>query len=206
VKRKIEKISYFINMRTCYLLLSVLFQSCISFAQPNRPEAGIYLNANDFIAQRLSFSVDPESNGNSISPDPLFQPAYVIIKRSGQKIKIPKKKLYGYRDAHGNMFRFCRNDLYQIVDTTGFYVYKHRERVLENKGYRFADVYYFSRNANDRVLKLSVRHLVDAFPEDLAFHYALKYWIQRESELTDLEPGGKGLQVTILYQRTRDLE
>jgi hypothetical protein len=92
---------------------------------------------------------------------------------------------------------------YEVVDTTGFYLYKAQQLVPQIKGYpHYATAYFFSTD-NANIQPLTIPNLKKAFPSVPAFHYALDAHFRSNEELTAWDPYQKIYKVKYLYLHSK---
>src|SRR5579872_3004730 len=119
-------------------------------------KSGLYLTPADFLKSRLSYAVDMASGTvHKIKiHDGLFGSATVDLVYQGKKESFSLDKLYGYRDAKGQNFRFFARGVYKILDTAGFYLYSCIRMVQGEKIARPQTLYFFSVKPDDDVQEL----------------------------------------------------
>jgi hypothetical protein len=62
--------------------------------------------------------------------------------------------------------------------------------------------YFFSKKGDDNILLLTVKNLIEAFPEDIKFHYALESYIHNESSLIDYDSYSKSYKLKYLFRES----
>src|ERR1700729_2094088 len=120
--------------------LTILFAACfaVAFAQSESSvKIGLYKNEDDFNLHKLTYAVDCSSKQNAIKPSSFFSTPGITIKTNEKKQVVLKKDFFGYHDCKGRDYRFYKNELFEIVDTVAFNVYRHTalEPGVGGKGY-----------------------------------------------------------------------
>ncbi|WP_428330128.1 hypothetical protein [Mucilaginibacter sp.] len=147
-----------------FILAAVSVQN--SFAQ--KQTTGLYLTYNDYLHHKLSYTSD-EPKGTKLVIHEFIGQKNVTIINNGKKKQLPKSELFGYHDANNNDYRFFDNKAYQIVDTTGFYIYGYDRLVQEGKGPKPLRTYYFSTKSNSSIMPLTPENIAVAFPKNQKF-------------------------------------
>lgn len=136
---------------------------------------GLYLTYNDFVNHKLSYVEDRTNpKGNRIAIHEFIGISKVTVTSNGQKLSFDKSKLFGYHDNAGNDYRFDGDKAYQIIDTTGFYLYSYDKLVQQGKGPKPTRVYYFSKKSNSELLPLTFRNIENVFSDNPKFRYMVE--------------------------------
>lgn len=123
---------------------------------------GIYRSEADFNQHHLEFSAPASSRKVVIHTHELLGAPHVTIDSAGATYYILKAELFGYSDGK-NTYRFFGNKTYQILDTTGFYLYS-KSAYPREKGSALQLQYFFSVNGSDPILPLTIANLTTVFP------------------------------------------
>jgi hypothetical protein len=101
-------------------------------------------------------------------------------------------------------YRNSEKGKYQILDTAYFYLYYRYEQVEKVKGKSLikTDEYFFSRNAESPIQLLTAENLKRAFPDNLAFHYAIDAEFKRDQDLIAYDPYYKGYKLKYIYNQS----
>lgn len=96
-------------------------------------------------------------------------------------------------------YRHIGHRAYQVLDTTGFYLYSYNKLVQGEKIARPTTVYYFSVKANDPVQELTLTNLEKAFRENTRFRYELEARFRSDKELIAYDNVLKTYKIEYLY-------
>ena len=163
---------------------------------------GLYKNEDDFALNKLTYQVDCNSKDGSIKPDNFFTASSkILVKENGKKYTVPKSDFFGYLDCNNKAYRFCGNQAYEIVDTTGFYMYKRTFTTAGKGGTRVTE-YYFSKTGTDGLVALTKQNMEDAFASDTQFRYALESEFNSDKDLISYDSYLKAYKVKHLYLET----
>jgi hypothetical protein len=99
-------------------------------------------------------------------------------------------------------YRHIGHHTYQILDTTGFYLYSCNKLVQGEKIARPTTVYYFSVKANDPVQELTLANLEKAFAENTRFRYELEAQFRSDKDLIAYDGLLKTYKLKYLYTRS----
>ncbi len=135
-----------------------------------KQSSGLYLTYNDYLQHKLSYATDPAgSNGNKIMIHEFIGMSTVTVVSNGKKLTLSKSEIYGYHDSYNNDYRFHNNMAYQIIDTTGFYIYSYDKLAQQGKGPKPTRVYYFSKKTDEAILPMTAENIAKAFPKNPKF-------------------------------------
>ncbi|MDE3144192.1 MAG: hypothetical protein KGL19_08565 [Bacteroidota bacterium] len=186
-----------INIITAIILLVV----SAAFAEvQNKPTSaqGLYLTIEDFLNHHLSYS-----NGNKIILNEFLASAKIKVITTGESKTLAKKQVFGYHNSNNEDYRFYKNELYQIITTQPWFVYKHyaSTSVQGGKGNIKKEFYYFSIAGTDELIPLTVENLKKSFPDNLKFHDLLDL-IKNDDDLVSYDSYRNELKVEYLYQKS----
>jgi hypothetical protein len=184
--------------------LTILFAACVAgaFSQnASSAKVGLYKNEDDFSVHKLSYEMDCGSKENTIKANNFFESPVVTIQTNQKKYVVSKKDFFGYRDCKGKDYRFYKNQLFEIVDTVAFNVYRHTalEAAAGGKGYKTVTRYYFSKKRDDLIEVLTVKNIEEAFPQNIRFHYAVERYTGNDMGLMDYDPYLKSYKLKYLF-------
>jgi len=152
------------------IILSFGFQK--SNAQKS---CGLYTTYTDYLHHNLSYATEPGNpKGNQIFIHEFIGVSNVTVISNGQKLVLPKTKLFGYHDCYNNDYRFYDSKAYQIIDTTGFCIYSFDKLIQQGKGPKPTRVYYFSKQPDTELLALTAGNIARVFPKNHKFRYMVE--------------------------------
>jgi hypothetical protein len=166
--------------------------------------AGIYLTVQDFYNHKLSYGFDCNSNNGKLNLNDLSGSSGGYVVSKGEKHYFDKYKTYGYRSCDNKTFRFFGKDEYQILDTADFFLYYSYRQVekVKGKGLVKTDEYFFSRYAGSPIQLLTIENLKRAFPDNLAFHYAIDAHFRNDQELIAYDSYSRSYKLKYLYNQS----
>lgn len=150
------------------IAIIVMTFGLIQTSSAQKQSGGLYLTYNDYLNHKLSYTQD------KINVHEFIGMKNVTVISNGKKVIIPKNQLFGYRDSNNNDYRFNDGKAYQIIDTTGFYIYSYDKLVQQGKGPKPTRVYFFSKKTDDTILPLTAENIAVAFPENTKFKYMVE--------------------------------
>ena len=164
-------------------------------AQNTNGTTGIYLTAQDYKANKLSYVL---SNGDKIELHEFLDGKNVSLTYQGQKIKLAKSGIYGYHE-NGQNFRFYHNEIYRIADTAGFTLYTRQILVQQGKGYTAATRNFYSVDIAQPVLELTIANLSNSFSADTGFRYSLRNYFVSDGDLMEYDKQTNRYKIKYLY-------
>jgi hypothetical protein len=103
-------------------------------------------------------------------------------------------------DCNGQGVRMVGHSHYQVLDTTGFYLYSVNKLVQGEKIARPQTLYYFSKKRDDTVQELTRANLEQAFAANAGFRYRLEASFRSDKELIVFDKTLNMYKVKYLYQ------
>lgn len=145
------------------IAIIVMTFGLIQTSNAQKQSSGLYLTYADYLNHKLSYTAD------KITIHEFIGMKNVTVISNGKKIIIPKSQLFGYHDSNNNDYRFNDDKAYQIIDTTGFYIYSYDKLVQQGKGPKPTRIYFFSKKTDDTILPLTAENIAVAFPKNIKF-------------------------------------
>jgi hypothetical protein len=181
-----------LSMITLMLATGFIYES-----QAQTQSKGLYLTSGDYLNHKLSYRTDP-TNKNVIHIHEFIGQNNVTVISDGKKQSISKNDLFGYHD-NNNDYRFYGSKAYQIIDTTGFYIYSFDKLVQQGKGPRPTRVYYFSKTPNTDVLPLAPENIAKAFPKNPRFRHMVEVASKTDIKLDTYDSQANEYKIKELY-------
>ncbi len=137
-------------------LNSLLILSMSSFA---KEQSGIYMTANDFVNNKISYSAHPKIHpNNSVANLP-----YITVVEKGTTHKLEKSKIFGYVDNSKKAYRLFEGETYQILEADNVIIYSQTTHVAQSKGYTVLNNYFFSTKADGKIIPLTLNNLKNSY-------------------------------------------
>ena len=159
---------------------------------------GIYLTVEDFLSHHLSYE-----NSDKIILNTFFAGSTIKVVIKGESKTIAKNNIYGYHSNNNEDFRFYKNELYQIINSVPFFVYKHyaSATVEAGKGNVKKESYFYSVKGTDGLLPLTVANLKKSFADNATFLDLLDQ-VKNDDELVSYDTYRNQLKIAYLYQKS----
>jgi hypothetical protein len=157
---------------------------------------GLYLTFNDYVNHKLSYT--SVAKGDKIAIHDFFESKNIVVTSNGAKQTFSKNEIFGYR-TNNHDYRFMDNKAYQIVDTAGFYIYKHDKLTAQVKGPKPVSTEYFSKSANAKVLLLNMQNIDVAFASNYKFRNMVQAEFKNDSELNEYDSFLNTYKIKELY-------
>lgn len=195
-------------MKALMVLSAVALMSVIAGttnAQNNTTATGgLYLTADDFQQQKLSYAIDCGNGNDKIKTNEFFGSSTGYVLSKGEKHVFNKNNVYGYHSCQDKNYRFFNGEAYLLIDTAGFYVYyQYRsEENVKGKSLIKKDAYFFSKTAGGDLKPLTIENLKSAFPVNHSFHYALEANFRSDRDLLAYDSFAKTYKVKYLFNQS----
>ncbi len=161
------------------------------------PSSGLYLTYNDFVNHKLSYGSD-ESHQNKIVLHNFLEGSNMTLISNGKKQIFAKSEIFGCRENNHD-YRFQNNKAFEIVDTEGFYMYKHDKLVQRTKGLKPVTTVYFSAKANAEILELTQQNIDKAFASNYKFRNMVQAEFKTDIDLNQYDNALNKYQIKELF-------
>jgi hypothetical protein len=99
-------------------------------------------------------------------------------------------------------YRIVGKEKYQVVDSSGFFIYSIKKLVQGEKIARPETVYYFSTNSQGPLRELTRANLEDAFASNAKFRYELERTFRSDRQLLEYDRYLKTYKIKYLYSQS----
>ena len=188
-----------------FFLLLLLLSAKFSLAQSadSLRCSGIFLTAEDYAANKLSYPVNCNSPHDKIKAGDFIARHYIIIKINGRKTKLKKDSIFGYRNCKQQNFRFSKNDnrTYRILENKSLIIYTAdvRDYSPDGKTFVLIPAYFFSKTIDSGIFPLNVNNLEKAFPGNIKFHDLLEVEFAGGNPVSAYDPEHQMYKVNYLF-------
>ncbi len=166
-----------------HLFITFLLFSFYSFTQ--KKEIGIFLSHSDYQENTLSFS-DKGSKNYKLRIRRIFKTSFITIQKDKETFKLKKDSIFGFQNGD-EAFRFYNQCEYKIVQSLNdFFIYS-KLLFPKGKGSIQETHYYFSKEKNSTILKLTRMNLKTSFPTNSKFHDLLDQNFKNDSDLINFD-------------------
>lgn len=179
--------------------LSVL--NFTAFSQ--KDSSGIYLTADDFKNQKLSYAINYKTEKHKINAYLFLDGTKVRVKHHDTIYMLDKSETYGYKSAVGETFRFVNGVEYKILNPgEEILIYEHSDWLdpLKSPTKRSDEHYYFSKDAFGAPAYLTIENLKKAYKDNSKFHALINKYFKNDEELTSYDSKRKIYTVNRLLQ------
>jgi hypothetical protein len=183
------------------LLFTVVFYTATICAQTR--SSGIFRTAKDFTTGKMEYAILCDSQSHKIKTDPLFKRNRVIVKHEGKTYKLDKDKVYAVRFCSGAVERLHQRKVYPIVNPgEAILIYKVAIPSM-GKNQPAQTKWYFSKDAASPIQPLTINNLVQAFPDNHAFHDTLMAEFKTDADLPKYDAAHKMMRINRLFLNTK---
>lgn len=150
----------------------------------NVGKSGVYRTAADFVAGRLEFPIVCATEQHRIDRHTALDRPYVDVTHAGERTRIAKNDLFGYRECGGLVVRFADGKEYTILGSGPLTLYARAVMVPVGKGFSATPVYYLSRTPDGPIGPLTRDAVMNLFPNDHRLHDQIDIAFRSDRELT----------------------
>ncbi|MBK9283232.1 MAG: hypothetical protein IPM51_02825 [Sphingobacteriaceae bacterium] len=153
----------------------IVILSCFNnpiFSQKDTSETmgGVYLTTDDFKKGKLMYDIDCSTEKQKIKLFNFFTKPYFDVYYQGEKFRLQKNQVYGFKDCHDRTFRFYENMEFQLVEAGKIYLYFQEQLMFTEKAGSSSDAFFFSTEPGSVIKPLNVSNLKKAYPTNKTFH------------------------------------
>lgn len=185
-----------------YKILSILFTSIIllhhSFIGQNQA-LGIYLSANDFIQNKLSYKT--LKNKQCLLVHELVYKNFISIKTHKQKIKLSKDSVFGFQDKYGQLYRFYKKSTYAIINPIDSIVFYSQTKLGGFKHNQPETYYYFSKHVDAPITELSIDNIKREFKNYTLFYDVITLFFKDNESLLTYDTFKQQYLINYLYNK-----
>lgn len=175
-------------------MMTLIGTSFSSIAQQD--SSGVYSSAADFKNRKLAYAINCINEKHKIKLNEFLNQSFITVVHDQKSIKLQKKNIFGFRDCDNTISRFVGKSHYTILNPDEeILLYKH---ILASPKAQ-AVHYYFSKSANDEVMKLNLTNLKKAFPNNHKFHDSLDAEFGKDIDLAQYDSFHKMYTVNRIY-------
>lgn len=148
--------------------------------------SGIYITANDFTNNKLSFT-RLENKKFKIRLHGISFKLPIKIVCGDSILRLKKDSVYGYRDSEGGKHRFFKDEAYAVVKgDSNIVIYKILISGKSKYGEAFY-TYFFSRNDRSPIYLLSLRNIEMIYKENRKFCEFVEIHFKSDNELFEYD-------------------
>ena len=182
------------------LVVALLLQVSLTAQTYSKARYGVYLSADDFMHNKLSYGFADENRQNKLILHNTFGSSRIEIVNNDNKKSFEKKDIYGYRD-NGVDYRVINGNDFLIVDTTDFFIYSqtHETKLMKWQVQKQTS-YYFSLTANSKIEPLTKNNIENALSYNKEFDHYLNTTFKSDRELAEYNNHVKKYEIKYLYE------
>ena len=167
------------------IIANLLFFTVSAYAQTDG--SGIYKTVQDFKTGNLALKVDCKMENHQIKLNDFFGKSYITVVHEGKDYKFEKNDIYAYQLCNGEVYRFVSNTLEYIILNPKEQVLIYKHETVPSKGNPKITHYFFSKDADSAIQKLTLANLKAAFPTNHKFHDALDGYFKSDADLAEYD-------------------
>ncbi|MDQ2752186.1 MAG: hypothetical protein M3R72_04095 [Bacteroidota bacterium] len=189
-----------IYFTSALLAVALLLQVASNAQTYSKAKYGVYLSADDFMHNKLSYAFETENHKNKLILHNIFGSSRIEIVNNDNKKSLEKKDIYGYRD-NGVDHRLMNNEDFLIVDTSDFLMYgqTHETRLMKWQVQKQTS-YYFSLTANSKIEPLTKSNIENALSYNKEFDHYLNTTFKSDGDLAEYNKRVKKYEIKYLYE------
>lgn len=179
------------------VIIIIMTLGFIKNSSAQAPLSGLYLTYSDFVHHKLNY-VSEMPQKNKIILHDFLGGNKVTLTGNGKKQIFSKNELFGYRENNHD-YRFQGNKAYEIIDTDGFYLYRHDKLIAVAKGPKPVGAVYFSTKSNAGIMQLTQQNIGSAFASNYKFRNMVQAEFKSDDELNEYDNALHKYEIKELY-------
>lgn len=193
-------------MKTLIALIIALFflpmkEKCL--AQTSTVTSGVYITAKDYKKNKLNVEADCVNDKNKFEKNDYFWTSTFVVIHKGKRVTYQKKDIYAYRDCNNKIWRFYKDQAYQIMEAKAIYIYTTQKTVLNDVVVEKDPVVYFSFGPEAEIKELTIANLKLVFTENWIFLNLVQIEPDPERSVRAYDADHKMYRVNYLYKHSK---
>jgi hypothetical protein len=174
-----------INMKTNKLKIIIAAIFAVIGLNASAQKCGVYKAYEDYANGKMEVSIDCANKNGKIKPNDFLKTDYVTVIKNGEKINLKKDEIFGYQLCNGDYFRFLDKRRLSVEDKGTLWIYSQEviENVSPKGGTKRVKQYYFSKDGNWEIKRLTFSNLKDALPDNKALFSEMELLFTSNSAL-----------------------
>jgi hypothetical protein len=164
---------------------------------------GIYLSANDFANNKLSY----EKNSNEKCKIKIHSASFnshIKVTCGETTLQFSKDSIFGYKDHENIAHRFYDKKVYEVMNP-GANILVYKIRIAGKTKYEQATYnYYFSKEAKAPILPLTIKNLETSFSENQMFIDFLEVHFKTDGDLLEYDTNHVMYKVNYLLELSKN--
>jgi hypothetical protein len=160
------------------------------------------MSSADFLNRKFAYACACKEDKHSIKLGTLFNSHDIIVSTEGQKHRLSKSEVYGFRGCDKKTYRFYHDNEYRIVSTLKIYIYYRDAESGTGKSASTEEHFFFSVSLDSDVIGLTTDNLKAAYPDNEKFHKLLDSSFRSESELSTFDKYLKKYKLVLIYDES----
>ncbi|MBK7309543.1 MAG: hypothetical protein IPI93_01825 [Sphingobacteriaceae bacterium] len=165
--------------------------------------SGVYITAKDHKKNKLHLEADCVNDKNKFERNDYFStPTFVIIHK-GKRVTYLKKNIFAYRDCNNRVWRFYKEQAYQIMETKSMWIYTTQRAILNDVVIEKDPIVYFSVGPETEIMELTIPNLKIAFLDNWIFLNMVQVEPEAEKSVRSYDSDHKMYRVNYLYKHSK---
>lgn len=177
----------------------VLFLGILVAARAQLKEGGIYLSAEAYNKNELSFR-QQEGKKYKIRVLEFFKLKRVEVFRNDSVYRFCADSIFGFRTEEGLIKRIYKDAVYTILNPGEQLILYSREVVAEPKNPQNSTRYYFSTSASAGIIPLSKKELHASFKNEQTFLLYVEAFFHNDTSLISKEKNTNQYNLNRVYE------
>jgi len=191
-------------MKSLFLIIPFLLFNLNSKLIAQKINEGIYLSANDFTNNKISFVNNPTNKKYKFHLYEIFNTSSVKIIIDDKTITLNKDSIFGYCDDKNISYRFYKKAVYKIINPAEkILLYSKTSIEGTTKNHHSVTKYFFSETANAPIYSLSKLNLKTVFDKNAYFHELLNVYFESDNELTSYDGANKIYLLNRIFEESK---
>lgn len=185
-----------------YIVIIILF---FTKSVVGQNYSGVFLTWHDYKNNKLTYEINCDSSKEKIKLNDFFSQQNMEVIQNGNKIKLNKDSIFGYRDCKNKEYRFYKSHdkEYLIIENKTIIVYQSYVSVPVSSGKtnQLVAEYYFSRDLTSDILPLTITNLKKTFPDNIKLHNQLDMEFNSTKEVSKFDSVHKMYKINYLLSQ-----
>ncbi|MBP9070201.1 MAG: hypothetical protein KBG47_11875 [Bacteroidia bacterium] len=188
-----------------FVMISAFFLQMTDtcFAQTTTVTSGVYITAKDHKKNKLHVEADCVNEKNKFERNDYFSTSTFVVIHKGKRVTYLKKNIFAYRDCNNRVWRFYKEQAYQIMETKSMWIYTTQKTILNDVVLEKDPVVYFSVGPETEIMELTIPNLKIAFRDNWIFLNMVQVEPESEKSVRSYDIEHKMYRVNYLYKHSK---
>lgn len=152
-------------------------------------KSGVFKTYADFVSGKMEYGIDCATEKHKIRLNEFLDKDFITVVHEGKPYNLKKSETWGFQLCDEKIMRFQDNEHYPVADRGVLWIYTKQtvKGVGPGGTGKTVTTYYFSRDGESGILKLTPSNLRATFPDNHMLHNAIDAQFKSAASLAEYD-------------------